>query len=134
VRFAAPAWTRFHRVRVNGKEVAARTEGGFVVVRTGLHAGDTVHLDFALSNGWRDTINPHTIRGYRAFFAGPLMMGCDTATEVKLAADAKMSPDGRGQFRAESGGVRLARINDLNELAVTERDPCVRQVLFQPPR
>jgi len=134
LRFAAPAWTRSHRVRVNGKEVAAQTGGGFAVVRTGLLAGDTVQLDFALENGWRDPINRHTIRGYRAFFAGPLMLGCATATEVKLAADGRMSPDGRGQFRAEPGGVRLTRINDLNELAVTESDPCLRQVLFQPPR
>jgi DUF1680 family protein len=130
LRFAAPAWTQSHRVRVNGKVVVAQTEGGFVVVRTGLHAGDTVHLDFALSNGWRDPINPHTIRGYRAFFAGPLMLGCATATEVRLAADARLSPDGKGQFRTDPGGVRLSRINDLNELAVPESDPCVRQVLF----
>ena len=131
LRLAAPAWTRSHRVRVNGKELPAATESGFVVVRAGLQAGDTVQLDFALANGWRDTINPHTIRGYRAFFAGPLMLGCETSAEVQLAADARLTPDGRGRFRTEPGGVQLTRINDLNELAVAESDPCVRQVLFQ---
>jgi DUF1680 family protein len=130
LRFAAPPWTRSHRIRVNGKESPAQTEAGFVSIRTALAAGDTVHLDFDLANSWRDPINPHTIRGYRAFFAGPLMLGCETPTEVRLPADARLAPDGRGQFRTESGGVRLTRINDLNELPVTETDPCVRQVLF----
>jgi len=130
LRFAAPPWTRSHRVRVNGKESPVQTEDGFVVLRTGLAAGDAVHLDFALANAWRDPINPHTIRGYRAFFAGPLMLGGETATELSLPADARLAPDGRGQFRTESGGVRLTRINNLNESAVAESDPCVRQVLF----
>jgi DUF1680 family protein len=100
LRFAAPQWTRSHRVRVNGRGLPAQTEDGFVVVRAGLAAGDTVHLDFALANGWRDPINPHTIPGYRAFFAGPLMLGCETATEANLPVSTSMPKSGSTAARS----------------------------------
>ncbi len=67
VRFAAPSWTKSHRLYLNGKDVPVRTNKGFVELQGPLRAGDTIALDFDLVTGARDTFNPFSIRGYHAF-------------------------------------------------------------------
>ena len=92
---------------------------------------DTIVLDFDLVTGARDTFNPYSIRGYHAFHSGPLVLGYEGPSEVALPRDAELIPDEPGSFRAKATGTRLTRINDLNVLKVSEKDPCRRQVLFR---
>ena len=131
MHFVAPSWTKSHRLRLNGKDVPVRTNKGFVEVRSPLRAGDTMALDFDLVTGARDTFNPYSIRGYHAFHSGPLVLGYEGPTEIALPRDSELIPDEPGSFRAKATGTRLARINDLNVLKVSEKDPFRRQVLFR---
>ena len=59
------------------------------------------------------------------------MLGYEGPSEIALPRDAELIPDGPGSFRARATGIRLTRINDLNVLKVSEKDPCRRQVLFR---
>ena len=131
VRFAAPSWTKSHRLYLNGKDVPVRTNKGFVELQGPLRAGDTIALDFDLVTGARDTFNPFSIRGYHAFHSGPLVLGYEGTSEIALPRDSELVPDGPGSFRAKATGIRLTRINDYNVLKVSEKDPCRRQVLFR---
>ena len=131
VRFIAPSWTKSHRLSFNGKDVPARTDHGFVEVQGPLRAGDSIALDFDLVTGARDTFNSHSIRGYHDFHSGPLVLGYEGPSEIVLPRDAELIPDGPGSFRAKATGTRLSRINDLNLLKVSEKDPCRRQILFR---
>jgi hypothetical protein len=131
VRFVAPSWTKSHRLSFNGKDVPVRTSNGFFAMQSPLRVGDTIVLDFDLVTGARDTFNPYSIRGYHAFHSGPLVLGYEGPSEVALPRDAELIPDEPGSFRAKATGTRLTRINDLNVLKVSEKDPCRRQVLFR---
>jgi len=131
LRLLAPWWTKAHEVRVNGKKASGHLEGAFISTRTKLHAGDTIAFHFELVNGWRDTFNPHSIRGYRSLYAGPLMLCCKTESELVLRSNSKIQADGKGSYRTEPDGVKLERINDLNERDISTADPCRRQVLFR---
>jgi hypothetical protein len=131
VRFAAPSWTKSHRLSFNGKDEPARTDHGFVEVQGPLGAGDTIMLDFDLVTGARDTFNHHSIRGYHAFQSGPLVLAYEGPSAIVLPRDAELIPDGPGSFRAKATGTRLTRIDDLNVLKVSEKDPCRRQILFR---
>jgi len=131
LRFAAPSWTKSHRLSFNGKDVPVKISNGFVAMQCPLRAGDTIALAFDLVTGARDALNPHSIRGYHAFHSGPLVLGYEGPSEIALPRDAELIPDGLGSFRAKATGTRLTRINDLNVLKVSEKDPCRRQVLFR---
>ena len=131
VSFAAPSWTKSHQLRLNGKDVPLTASNGFVAMQSPLRAGDTIALDFDLVAGARDTFNPHSIRGYHAFHSGPLVLGYEGPSEIALPGDAEIIPDEPGSFRAKGTGTRLTRINNLNVLKVSEKDPCRRQVLFR---
>ena len=131
LRLAAPWWTKQHRIAVNGKQTSARLQDGFISATIRLQSGDTVLLNFELVSGWRETINPHSIKGYRCLHAGPVMLGCNTESEIALRGDSNIEPDGKGRYRAEPYGMNLERINDLNDLDVPPTDSCRRQVLFR---
>lgn len=130
VRFAAPSWTSAHRLEHRGKTVKTAVREGFVEARLPLAAGDALKLEFDLRVGAQKTHNPNSIRGYHAFLAGPLMLGADTATEIHLPRDARLTAEGPGRFRVAGRDVRLSRINDVNELQLAGEDKCRRQVLF----
>ena len=131
LRFAAPSWTKSHRLSFNGKDGVVRTNHGFVEAETPLRAGDAIAFDFDLVTGARDTFNPHSIRGYHAFRSGPLVLGYEGPSEIAVPRDAELIPDEPGSFRVKATGARLTRINDLNVLKVSEKDPCQRQILFR---
>jgi len=131
VRLAAPSWTKSHRLKVNGKDVPLRLDRGFVEVKTPLRAGDTIAFDFDLVTGARDTFNPSTIHGYHAFHSGPLVLGYEGPAEIAVPREAELIADGPGSFRVKATDTRLTRINDLNILKVSDKDPCRRQVLFR---
>jgi len=131
LRFVAPSWTKSHRLSFNGKNVPLRADHSFVEVHSALRPGDTIALDFDLVTGARDTFNPHSIRGYHAFHSGPLVLGYEGPSEIALPRDAELIPDEPGSFRAKATGARLTRINNLNVLKISEKDPCRRQILFR---
>jgi hypothetical protein len=131
VRLAAPSWTKSHRLRLNDKAAPVSVRAGFVELQTPLRAGDKIALDFDLVTTARDTFNPQSIRGYHAFNSGPLVLGYEGESEISLPRDSELIPDGPGSFRVKGRDTRLARINDLNTLKVSDKDPCRRQVLFR---
>lgn len=130
VRFAAPSWTSGHRLLVRRKTAPSAVCNGFVESRLVLRAGDTLQLNFDLQSGSADALNPGSIRGYHTFQAGPLLLGCETDTEIKLARNAVLEADGPGAFRVRGSRVRLSRVNDLSELNRPPSDKCKRQVMF----
>jgi hypothetical protein len=130
VRFAAPSWTSGHRLLVKQKIVRSAVRDGFVESRLVLRSGDTLQLNFDLQSGATDALNPGSIRGYHTFHAGPLLLGCETDTEIKVPRDAVLEPEGPGDFRVRGSGVRLSRVNDLSEIKRPPSDKCKRQVMF----
>ena len=131
VRCFAPSWTTSHRLLFNGKDVPVHANNGFVESHHPLRAGDTMTLSFDLVTGARDTFNPRSIQGYHAFHSGPLMLGYEGPSEIIVPRDSELIPDEPGIFTAKATGARLTRINNLNMLKVSEKDPCRRQVLFR---
>ena len=129
--FAAPWWTKSHQITVNGRKASVHLRDGLVSTRTKLQAGGTIVLQFEQVNGWRNTLNPHSIRGYRCLHAGPILLCSNAESEVVVPNEVKVVQDDERRYRTEPGGMSLERINDLNELAVPPENECRRQVLFR---
>ena len=129
LRLFAPHWTVGHELKRNGRKLDSTIEGGFVTALTRVRAGDRISLDFALRNAVVETRNPNSIRGYHALLAGPLMLGCESASEVLLPRNVPFTAEAPGEWRC--GDVPLARINNLSEIRAQPNDLCTRQLLFR---
>jgi len=124
VRLFAPSWMAAPQLTLNGRPLESRIENGFVVARLTPRAGDLLTFDGRLKNWVRPTRNPHSIRGYHAFFAGPLMLGHSGETEIFLPDTSELTAQAPGRFGVVgAGNVSLARINDLNDLPLPSWDP-----------
>jgi len=122
LRLFAPSWTTTHRLKLNGRRLEFRRERGFLVAQFTPRAGDVLALQSELKNEVRPTFNPHSIQGYHAFHAGPLMLGHQGEAEIFLPETAELSLEAPGRFQVKRGDVTLARINDLNELPLPSWD------------
>jgi hypothetical protein len=153
VRLFAPQWTLNHTVMLrrgtNSVRAPLRREAGFVVLELNPGRESGLELRFILRTGAREPISPVTPRGYRAFEAGPLLLGYapaedSTATlkspnpmEIRLPADAELiSADdtvATGRYRVGTTDWVLGPINDLHQMPPSSdaRAPHPRQVLFR---
>jgi len=144
LRLFAPSWTLSHRLTLNGKPVRVVVQKGFVTARLAPKAGDVYQFDFDMRVGAHDPVNAAAMPGYYAFHAGPLLLGYKPPTD---AAATLRSPDPAaihiprsailnatktpGVYAVSGTDVSLSPINDLNDIAATQRDPCPRQILFR---
>jgi hypothetical protein len=144
LRMFAPSWTLNHRLTLNGRAVNAPVDKGFVTVRVVPKTGDVYQFDFDLRVGASEPVNPAAMPGYYAFHAGPLLLGYKPATdpaatlrspnpaEIHVPRAATLTTTKTHGVYAVSGtDVSLSPINDLNDIAATQRDPCPRQILFR---
>jgi len=144
LRLFAPGWTSGHRLTLNGRTVHALVEKGFVTARLTPKAGDVVVLEQELRVGASEPVNATGMPGYFAFEAGPLLLGYKPAAdpaatlrspnpaEVHVARGATLTATKTSGVYAVSGtDMSLSPINDLNDSAATQRDPCPRQILFR---
>lgn len=122
VRLFVPSWMTQPRLRLNGRPLPGATERGFFVARFKPLPQDHLVLNCKLQSWVRSTRNPHSLPGYHALHAGPLMLGCNGDREISLPSAADV----------QGTGVVLARINDVNDMPLPKHDPL--DVLVEPKR
>jgi DUF1680 family protein len=144
LRLFAPSWTSDHRLTLNDKPVRVVVEKGFVTTRVVPKAGDVYQFDFDLRVGATESVNPAAMPEYSTFQAGPLLLGYkpsdDPAATLRSPNPAEVhvprtatltATKAPGVYAVSGTELSLSPINDLNDSAATQRDPCPRQILFR---
>ena len=106
-------------VTVNGAALSCPIEDGFLLIKRPMKAGDEIDVQFAQRCGAAPLLRPDLMPGFHRFMRGALVLGVDSASEVKLGRDAHLEPSGLGCCKA--GGVTLAPLCDLMDLRNAEK-------------
>lgn len=123
LRLFTPSWLSDASLKLNGRPVQSRSEQGFLATRFKPRAGDVLTLESTLKNWVRPTRNPHSLRDYYVFHAGPLVLGYDGMQDIAISAAAELVAIGPGQFQVKGRDVVLGRINDVHEQTQPKWDP-----------
>ena len=123
MRLFTPSWMKNPRLELNGTPLESHSDAGFLVARFTPRSGDQLRLDSVLQVWRRPSMNPHSILGYHALHAGPLVLGHLGAAEVSVSESAEIVRDGHGSFRVRGSDTALSRIDDINNLPQPSWDP-----------
>ena len=133
LKLFTPSWVADETVgcTLNGKALACGLAGRFIVVHTALKTGDHISLQFDLVHRPVPTFGANNLRGYHTFRHGPLLLGCDRTSEVRLDADAAMVPLHKARYEVRGTDLVLAPVNDVAHMTAEAARTSRRQVLFR---
>lgn len=131
LRLAAPSWMQDVRLSLNGKEVQARVEHGFVSLRRTFAHGDRLTLDFNLPVRVVKPLNAaNTDARWRRVFAGPLMLGYDGKEDVSLPEHPEWERGGETEWFVKGTGIKLTPVCHPCDPKVWEGTGYSKQILF----
>lgn len=131
IKLFAPAWTSGHQLTINGKNIACKKEGGFLVITQRLKKGDVVILQFEQSLAVARTINRHTMPGYHSFRYGPLILSYKGNAVIPIDSNAKLVRTGVNDFDVQGEGITLHPLRHLMSADVSKEAGFSRQILFR---
>lgn len=131
LRLAAPSWMQDVRLSLNGMEVQARVEHGFVSLRRTFVQGDRLTLDFNLPVRVQAPLNAaNTDARWRRVFSGPLMLGYDGKENVSLPDHPEWERGGETEWFVKGTGIKLTPVCHPCDSKVWEGTGYSKQILF----
>jgi len=128
MRFFCPSFASNFEVEVNGEQIEALEDNGFLVVNFLPSTGDVIEINFELKSGWAEPINQHTLASLRTLRFGPLVLAAvGDQRGRKIPNDPVVRHLGAGAFSA--GDVVLTSIYQLVSPPIPKQGKLL-QVLF----
>ena len=106
-------------------------ENGFAIVARKFRRGDVVSLDFSLRTYLAPTLNAeNTQMGQNRAFYGPLMLGCENASDVRIPSADDITSAGFFTFGVAGCNARLTPLYHLMDSKVWSDGNYSKQILF----
>ena len=131
LRLPIPHWMADVAINVNGKPLECTVENGFAIVARKFRRGDVVSLDFSLRTYLAPTLNAeNTQMGQNRAFYGPLMLGCENASDVRIPSADDITSAGFFTFGVAGCNARLTPLYHLMDSKVWSDGNYSKQILF----
>ena len=131
LRLPIPHWMADVAINVNGKPLECTVENGFAIVARKFRRGDIVSLDFSLRTYLVPTLNAqNTQMGQNRAFYGPLMLGCENASDVRIPSADDITSAGFFTFGVAGCNARLTPLYHLMDSKVWSDGNYSKQILF----
>lgn len=152
IKFFVPSWSNEKKINVllNGKVANVVFDNGFVTITDMFKAGDKIEFDLGLSLRVEKASFKNSIKGYKKYFYGPMLLGYKaeaeinsldgnrfenyaeskykSAGEIKLNQDVEFERINKSEFKVKNTDIILSSVCDVRDLT---QENSMRQVLFE---
>lgn len=128
--FFLPPWAKLKYLTVNGEEENIICEEGFVKTDLKLREGDVIAFSFTQKLKMEKTRFKNSVKGYRMYSYGPMLLGCNVREENEIVLPSKMKfrELGKGVFQGKGSEYILSPLCDV---AHPTTESSEKQMLFR---
>ena len=131
LHLAAPSWISDARLSLNGEEVKAVLQDGFLVLNRRFRAGDVVLLQFDMPVRVEKTLNVANMDAqWRRVFAGPLLLGTEEAADISLPQHPEWERIGDREWLLKGTNTKFTPVYHLMDQKVWAGTDYSKQILF----
>lgn len=131
LHLAAPSWISDARLSLNGEEVKAVLQDGFLVLNRRFRAGDVVLLQFDMPVRVEKTLNAANMDAqWRRVFAGPLLLGTEEAADISLPQHPEWERIGEREWLLKGSNTKFTPVYHLMDQKVWAGTDYSKQILF----
>jgi DUF1680 family protein len=132
LKFFVPSWVQKPIISQNHKPVEFQIKNGFAVVSTLVHASDSIEYSFTMDSGAEGVENvSHTLPGYIRLFFGPLLLGVEGRSEIRLPKKIEIVKNGNDDFIVKGLNCHFSPIYHLMDSKVSQSTGYRKQMLFR---
>jgi hypothetical protein len=132
IRFHVPNWVESVKVvlQLNGLQVPALVQNGYVSVRRAWKNNDEIRLSFPICLRTEPTMNSHSLPGHFTYRHGPLILGTHISLAAKNRSGLRLTGPAR-YHAAAPDGIDLYPVNDAYRLSEKDALHDRKKILFR---
>ena len=134
IKLFSPSWTRNHRITKNGKNVAFKSEGGFISFEIKLVKGDILLLSFDQIYNRNLMVNQmYSKPDFYTFNYGPLVLGYEIGSnpEISFGKVPELTRKSDSLWLVQGTDIRLSPVYHLMNPQVSKDSNYSKQILFK---